>query len=60
MFVFSKGVVSAVERGGTNEGKGEELPTQTVLRESRKQKEDRGRESQFYEDLQTFRLASCV
>ncbi len=35
------------------EDKGEEEPTQTILRECRKYKEDRGCESQFSEDLQT-------
>ncbi len=35
------------------EERGEEESTQTVLREIRKEKEDRGRGSQFSEDLQT-------
>ncbi len=35
------------ESGGSN------LKTQTILRERRKQKGDRGGESQFSEDLQT-------
>ncbi len=37
----------------TEEGKGEEEATQTVLKECRKCKEVRGHESQFSEDLQT-------
>ncbi len=39
------------------EGKREEEATQTILRESRKQKEDKGRESQFSEDLSTLLLS---
>ncbi len=37
----------------TEEGKVEEEATQTILRECRKQREDRGRKAQFCEDLQT-------
>ncbi len=37
----------------TEEGKGKEEATQTVLRECIKWKEDRGHESQFSENLQT-------
>ncbi len=36
-----------------HEGKGEEEPTQTVLRKCRKYKKERERKSQFSEDLQT-------
>ncbi len=39
--------------GGAHERKGEEELTQTVLGERRKFKEERKRESQFSEDLQT-------
>ncbi len=54
MFILlSKGVVSTAECGGAHEGKGEEEPTQTVLRKCRKYKEGRGHESQFSEDPQT-------
>ncbi len=45
--------MSTVECRGAQEGKGKEELTQTVLRECRKQREDRGRKSQFSEDLQT-------
>ncbi len=40
----------------TEEGKWEEEATQTILGECRKKKGDRGRESQFSEDLQTLLL----
>ncbi len=53
LFCVSKGVVKTAECGGTHEGEGKEESTQTVLRECRKQKEDRGRKSQFSEDPQT-------
>ncbi len=42
-----------MESRGVHEGKGEEEPTQTVLRECRKYKEEKGHELQFAEDLQT-------
>ncbi len=46
-----KRVVSAAECRGAHEGKEEEEPTQTVLRECRKYKEERRHESQFSEDI---------
>ncbi len=51
LFRVSKGVVSTAECG--HEGKWEEETTQTVLRECRKYKEERGCKSKFSEDLQT-------
>ncbi len=49
----TKGDVRTVECGDVHRGgNGEEETTQTVLRELRKQKEDRGCEAQFSKDLQ--------
>ncbi len=45
--------MSTAECRGAHEGKGKEEPTQIILRERRKYKEERGHESQFSEDLQT-------
>ncbi len=54
LFCVSKGVVSTAECGGMHgKGKGEEEATQTILRECRKKREEKGCESQFSEDLQT-------
>ncbi len=44
-FCDSKGVVSTAECGGAHEVNKEEEATQTVLRECRKFKEERGRKS---------------
>ncbi len=60
MFVLLKGAVSTAECRCVHEEKGEEEPTQTVLRECRKYKEERGRESPFSEDLQTLLPVSYV
>ncbi len=53
LFCVSKGVASTAECGGTPGSEGEEEPTQTVLSECRKHKEEKGCESQFSDDQQT-------
>ncbi len=45
--------MSTAECGGAHEGKGVEETTQTILRECREYKKERGRMSQFSEDLQS-------
>ncbi len=55
--------MTTVEHGGAHRGgKREGVLTQTILRECRKEKEERGRELKLSEDLRTFLLGqfSCV